>query len=505
MIQEWVGIRYRDWLEAAYFKSAMHPQEHASTPLETPFAITGSKSPFKIVALNDQARSAGIQPLMNLASAEALAPHLITAILDPARESESILGRAQIWQSITPYVYPINPDIVLLNVTHCLQLWNGKHNLIQQMQDTLADTAYISRPSIAWGFSPLAVQAFLRHTANQALQQGICAEACLESIKTVHITALPEDSSKSNPLDSRILERIKTKLIRMGLQTLDDLFHIPKHELTAACPLEFIHYLEKLCGDRSDPQQEMVVPHQFKTGISIEDGANTEAQICHYFDQAVLNLQPELIKHQLATNCIIVTLTDESKKITELRIGTRQSSQQLKTVSQLFALQLSRLRISEPVMAIHIDIPKLTPATLEPDSLFPESTRKIYEAQKKRLFDRLQNRLGDTAIQELRPVAHHVPELSWSTLESNLPSPATQLSARRPYFLYDKPIAIGKTNQLLFYQTPLKIIYGPEIIDVLTWLQPETRRYYVATNLNNQRYWIYQTQHEAWYIHGLFA
>lgn len=509
MTQEWIGIRYSDWLEAAYFKAAIQSQESENTHIAIPFAIIAPQSPFKIIALNEQAQHAGIQPSMNLASAEALAPNLIATALDPAKENASLIERAQVWQSLTPYVYPVSPDMVLLNVTGCLQLWKGKTHITQHIQETLTKVNYCSTPFVAWGFSPLAVRAFLTHTANQSLKspkQTLYAEACLESIKAVHIRALPKDTSNVTPLCSRTLERIKSKLTKMGLHTLGDLFHIPKHELSTAFPLEFIHYLEKLCGDRPDPQQEMVVPHQFKTSIFIESGATTEAQICRYFDQAILTLQPELIQHQLSTNCVIATLTDESKKRTELRIGTRQSSQQLKPVSQLFALQLSRLRISEPVMELHIEIPKLTPATFEPDSLFPESTRKRSEAHKQRLFDRLQNRLGDTAIQELKPLDHHVPELSWSTsVPLGQVTSSAQQKKRRPYFIYDKPLAIKTVNQQPFFKVPLKIIYGPEIIDVLTWLQPETRRYYVAGNLTNQQYWIYQIQDEAWYIHGLFA
>ena len=58
------------------------------------------------------------------------------------------------------------------------------------------------------------------------------------------------------------------------------------------------------------------------------------------------------------------------------------------------------------------------------------------------------------------------------------------------------------------HQGPLELLAGPERIEAGWWDgEPVGRDYYVATNPNGEKYWVYREHREpmAWYVHGVFA
>ena len=510
--QHWIGIHYNDWLEKAYFEND-RIESPDSELLTTAFVITQATSPFKVVKMNHRASQLGIRPDMNLASAEALVPTLISTVFDSAKEEKALFERTAAWQAITPYVHIVMPNIILLNVTSCLELWKGKAHLIDHVI-TQAQTLSTYVPvSMNWGFTPLSVIAYLnscaslyQHAFQQPKDRIQIQQSSLEQTHTIPIAFLPFDPS--NVLCAKDLEKTRAKIIQMGIHTIGDLFNIPKNELATAFKPEFIHYLERFCGDRLDPQPRLETQHYFETRLTIEGGATIEAQICTYFKQALETLQSELNDHQLATKLVTVTLIDDAQKCYTFDIGSRKAHHQLDAFNHLLALQLSRQDIADSILELHVELPKLTPANQEPNSLFPESVLKRSASLKARLFDRLHHRLGEDAIHEVTASHHQTPELSWNKITSDVTTTEQKnypLLHRRPHFLYEEPISIETRAELPFYQETLTILSGPEIIDIAAWLQPQTRHYYIAFGTKNERYWIYQTSDRSWYIHGVFS
>ena len=60
----------------------------------------------------------------------------------------------------------------------------------------------------------------------------------------------------------------------------------------------------------------------------------------------------------------------------------------------------------------------------------------------------------------------------------------------------------------LYRHQPITLLSGPERIETYWWSGTDVQRnYYVATESNGSRLWVYRerTEAQAWYLHGLFA
>lgn len=512
----WVGIYHHDWLEYAYFKDTLNDKSLAGpgSIRELPVVSITHGTPFRVCAMNAVATACAIEPGMNLASAEALAAHLQTRSQNLEKEYDALLERAEYWHELTPEVHVIAPGTVLLNMTSCLQLWHGPEHVMAKINDRLTQLDIQSFVSVCWGFSPLSVQSYfsqlnpLKKFNQKAAAHTMTAPKYFEvtpaAVAQFSINAFPEDQSIRPALTPKALAQFKKNTQQMGLRSIGEIFSIPKAELNTAFSPDVIEYLEKFCGDQPDPQITTPRPKYFAQNILIEPPAQSHKEVAGYFQQAIEKLQPQITLHQLAVAGIIVTMTDDNKQQQQLTIGSRQPVQQLQRLFELFELQLQRVTFTSAIERLHVEISQLVPLEQQNASLWPESVQQAAYTKRLHLLDRLQSRLGDKAVQQITALEHHTPELSWSmnTTTDQAPNP---VRLRRPRFVLNPPMAIETRHNLPFYKTPLDPVYGPEVIDILSWLQPEQRRYYIAKCSKNIHYWVYETSDHTWYLQGLFS
>ncbi len=63
---------------------------------------------------------------------------------------------------------------------------------------------------------------------------------------------------------------------------------------------------------------------------------------------------------------------------------------------------------------------------------------------------------------------------------------------------------VRQEHDLLYWNGPLDIIYGPERIEDNWWEQPVSRDYYIACQAGGQPLWLYQDRHtKLWYVQGI--
>ena len=124
------------------------------------------------------------------------------------------------------------------------------------------------------------------------------------------------------------------------------------------------------------------------------------------------------------------------------------------------------------------------------------------------LLDRLRNRLGLQAIEQVGCRDEHLPEYA---LHVGIDNVATTRSgpancAQRPFWLMPEPRALQQQRGELRWNGNLTLVYGPERIEDNWWREPASRDYYVATDSSGQYYWVFRDRlARRWYIHGIFA
>ena len=124
------------------------------------------------------------------------------------------------------------------------------------------------------------------------------------------------------------------------------------------------------------------------------------------------------------------------------------------------------------------------------------------------LLDRLRNRLGLQAIENVGCRDEHLPEFALRV--GNDPHGDEDSSrahcAQRPFWLLPQPKALRQHGQQLYWNGALALVYGPECIEDNWWQNAVSRDYYIAADDSGQHYWVFRDRLTGqWYIHGVFA
>ena len=127
-------------------------------------------------------------------------------------------------------------------------------------------------------------------------------------------------------------------------------------------------------------------------------------------------------------------------------------------------------------------------------------------------------RLGPDAVQLPCLRDDHRPEVAhqWqraidagSKTGSRTRSSIEAISAERPFWLLEEPLALRLQGDHPFYGSPLRLLFGPERIETGWWDEALVMRdYFIAQGGEGACYWIYRERDAGsarWFLHGLFA
>jgi protein ImuB len=165
----------------------------------------------------------------------------------------------------------------------------------------------------------------------------------------------------------------------------------------------------------------------------------------------------------------------------------------------LCMLRLEQLQLQAPIIAISLNTKGQMPWAPLAAQLFEPPGGKLTPGQ---LISRLQNKLGDHAVQQVYLRDDHRPERSFyqGPPHSHYQTqPAT--IALRPSLLFALPQALGhKPNHQWC------ILSGPERIQSGWWDNVSIcRDYFIARNPMGQICWLFRTPREEWFLHGYFS
>jgi len=162
-------------------------------------------------------------------------------------------------------------------------------------------------------------------------------------------------------------------------------------------------------------------------------------------------------------------------------------------------LRLEQLKLQAPIIAIRLKTKGQMPWVPLSTQLFEPPGGKLTAGQ---LISRLQNKLGEHAVQQVYLRDDHRPERSFYQALPQSHYPKQQAtSCLRPSLLFTVPQVL---DHKLNYQWC--ILSGPERIQSGWWDNVSIcRDYFIARNPMGQVCWLFRTPREEWFLHGYFS
>lgn len=497
---------------------------------------------------NQPAWQQGIRPGMSLATAYALSAEPLHPIpADSKCENDALQMLATLCYQFTPTVVP-KTNSLWLDITSCLKLHHGLFSLQQRICQMLLELGYSLRLGLA-------------NTPTAAALLALCPESSIvqpakshprdddkrttssrhfphfdytqQSLKPTALQALLNKQMLTN-LDCE--QALQDKWHKLGLSTLGEILALPSAALAKRFGQNFLKTLQKLTGERPDPQQGIRVTDTFFTQQHFLDSL-TQTQMLLFPAKRMLNeLSFYLTARQLWIDrfCWYLQL---HQGWTTLEIRLTQPQNQLDNFLSLTRLKLEQVQLHEAVQGLSLEASYFVSAQQRSQSLFtssmlPDSTSPQLAAcdntDGQHLLDKLSMRLGQQAIRLFHLEDEHVPELAGQlrTLDSgdtlsrqrsgghqpvnSINEAPASYHQQRPVWLLSKPIAIRSTHRSstasLYWRGKLFLIQGPERIDSHWWQEHIQRDYYQAKHEKGNMFWVYQDQvSQGWFIHGVFA
>lgn len=434
-----------------------------------------------------RARELGIEPGLRLKTALSLASELATVQADPERERLILTQQAR-W--LYRHAAPITlcpPDGLLVEAGNLQRLYGSVGTLWDRIEQLLAEHQLTA--SLAVGQTPLAATLCAR------AGRGCRDHGDDKALLAARLKALPLDQAGFEP-------RTLTRLLRLGLTTLGDVFALPPKELARRLAPETLMYVQKIQGTRPDPQTAWQPPHHFEQQADFIQDIERAEGLLFPLQRLLGALEDDLRWRQEDTDRLLLLLHHHQPPATPVNIGAAGPEHRADAFLNLIRLRFEQQALTSPVTALTLQVTRFLPrqtATTE-DLLGDEPD--LQEAWHT-LISRLQMKLGSSALHRLAPQADHRPERAWTTqglgpLRASGSTSTVPHHPARPLWLMPHPQPLQ--------ETPRDWLAGPERISAGWWDGQRVHRdYYIAQLASGALAWVFRDVREGWFIHGWFG
>ncbi|OYU00111.1 MAG: hypothetical protein CFE40_02000 [Burkholderiales bacterium PBB1] len=494
-----------------------------------------------VLMCNPAAQRLGVRPGQQRVTALALVPQLLLGRIDAARDRQMITRAAHVALAFTPAVCwadlakpaPVLAA-VLLQVQASLRYFGGLAALLQRLRtalEPLTCTVQFASAPTAKGAAVLACCACdgsdELHAADRVQLEGLLDAAPLWLIDA--------GRAQWDALD------------RMGLSTFGALRRLPRPALRHRFGPALLDEIDTVLGVRCEPPPAWItLPETFEARLELLTRADTTAMLLHGAQWLIESLLAWARAQQARVRRCTLYLHHERHRrqesdvpvATELSIALAEASCDATHLSLLLRERLAHLSLPAPTLELRLhcaDVVRGSPSSAE---LFA-SARGEREGLV-RLIERLQARLGEGQVQQLRPVADHRPErdaalhavsvdavgatAGHTRRRSSLARPAAPehecsvvraVTAPRPIWLLDEPLRLPERQSRPWLDgQPLQLLCGPERIEVGWWDAPLAGRdYFIAQTPDGALVWLYRARlplsvaesAQGWFLHGRFG
>jgi protein ImuB len=475
----------------------------------------------QIVAVDAAAAAAGVQPGMQRATALALAPELLLAASDPARDAAALHAVAHAALAFTPTVTLHDAATVLLEVQACLRLFRGPGPLRQRLLAALAPLGH--RLHLAAAPTPLGAALLAQW---QPAQGG-------DLVLGDHATKLPalQRLLAGLPL-GYVAPGREPDLQGLGLQRLGELLRLPRAGLARRFGEDLLERIDRALGRRADPRQALQPPAAFDTRLELYTRAEHAEQLLAAADVLLARLLAWAQARCSRVAAFTLRMTHERVRgtappATELRLALAEPSLDAAHLRTLLRERLARCTLAAPTLELQLHCHELVRAPPPNGELFP--TRASQAEGLARLLERLRARLGDEQVRRLVAVADHRPECATRSVPAQGGPPAVSvpsmllvageavLPLHRPAWLLPEPLPLAERDrQPLLEGRPLALLSGPERIETGWWDgEPALRDYFIAAAADGALVWVFRSRLPAapdgpageatWFLQGRFG
>lgn len=453
----------------------------------TPLAIITGAHP-QVIQACPRARQQGVQPGMPLKTAFNLAPELAMVRMDEGQQARILEQQAHWLYRYLDRITLYPPNGLLAEVSSVQKLYQGLENTLTLLTRALEQRQLNAYP--AMGMTPLAA----RLTARAG--SGVCSMEAGDLEQTV--AALPLNAVE---FDSRTLQR----LTRLGLTRLSDVFDLPAMELARRLAPEVLAHVQRIQGQRPDPQMAWQPPHHFRQRADFAQDIEHAQSLLFALQRILGELETDLRWRQQDTDSLLLILHHRQHEPSRMRLRTTGPEHRADAFLNLLRIRFEQQPLVAPVYQLELVVQRFLSRQPDQHQDLLEQGGSPQEAWNT-LISRLQARLGEQALTQLSPRADHRPERAWSAgklqeRHSRTFSEAAgdrQPAPPRPLWLLSKPEPLTVT--------PGFWLAGPERICGGWWDGQKVQRdYYTAQLPSGQLAWVFRDVREGWFIHGWFG
>ena len=475
------------------------------------------KSALRLVAVDQAARSLGLEPGMALADARARVPDLQAVERDEAADCVWLLALADGCTRYTPMVALDAAAGLILDVTGCTHLFDGERGLAANVERRMALLRMTVR--LAFAGTPRAAHALARYQVLPAKDEA----AAIRKLPVVALELEPEATQG---------------LLRAGLKTVGELARRPMASIAARFGAGAVTALRELLGEAAKPiEPRVALAPVLAERRFAEPVARTEFAL-QVLGELAAEAARQLEERGEGGRRFEAYFFRSDGLTRPLAVETGRPSRDPALIMRLMSERIEGL--SDPIdPGFGFDLIRLSVPAAEPLAVTQLKLEggAVREAEVAALIDRLSTRLGRNRVQRLVPQDTHIPEqmqLALPAVEAaqpaaNWPRPAADEPPLRPLHLFDPPQPIdviaevpdGPPHRFRWRRKfhEVKRFEGPERIASEWWKRKDgavdraglTRDYYRVEDARGRRFWVFrhglyeEKLDPKWYLHGLFA
>lgn len=464
----------------------------------------------RIIEAGESARAAGVRIGMTLGAALAAAPGIEPRPRDVLREQELLERLAGIAAGFTPQVSVEPPDGLLLEIKPSINLFGGLRELCRQLRAACrADPVLMKiRAEPRFTLAPTALAALV--TARGAVRCFITDPAVLPA--------------RLKPLPLALLrwpEEQNARLVAMGVFTLGELMRLPRAGFARRFGPQLLADLDRLLGRRADPRARLVRRERYRGMRDFDHEIEDHERILHALAPLLDELERFLRVRQRGITALQCRFHHYRAAPTRCTLRLAAPEANAERFTKLLRERLATLCLPEPVRRCELRSGALTHRTEASKPLWSPGERGHMSAgEMPALIEHLRARLGTDAVYGIGRVAEHRPENTWRKKGTDLfngemrvgSAAASSLNRSVPFFrplwLLAAPRPLESQRGRPRHHGPLELLAGPERIESGWWDGADIQRdYYVATDSNGSRLWIYREYAGAksWFLHGIFG
>jgi protein ImuB len=487
--------------------------------------VAPGKGGARIVALNRAASRDGLVTGDLLSNARSKVLYLQSLDADPAADAAALRNLALWALRYTPISAPCDEhsgaDGLFLDITGCAHLFGGEESLLGDLSKRLRSFGLAAKLAVADTAGAAWAMARYARAPISLISPGGHAEA----LRPLPVAAL------------RLSDEAQQLLRRLGFRRIGELIDQPRAPFAARFEEEYLRRLDQSLGRAPEPLVPVVPPPLYRAQTlflePIMSAENVLEASRHLLGQIVATLAHD----EAGARTLRLLLFRVDGGVRSLDLGLAARSRDREHIIRLIGLRLDQwghkldAEFGFEAAAIHVVTAETMAA--RQDGLLIGEDHPPPDALAQ-LIDRLEQRLGRGAVQQLRPRQSHVPERAEQAKEATAETRAPETmtidaavnapGAPRPLLLLPTPepaevlalIPDGPPRRFRWRGVMHQVAQadGPERITPEWWrrTQEAERDYYMVEDTDGRRFWLYReglyenaSAAPQWFMHGTFA